>query len=123
MFSSIILVLAMFTQAAIADNQFGGLMDPTAPISFEASGVDDETVSADLDSFVSFSGNQSYSLSSVLIMRAKKYAVINGQTVEEGAVIGSARVKKIDKAGVTLEQGHRTSRLTLHAGTVRKEDQ
>ncbi len=123
MFSRMIFILMIPTFPVMADNRFGNLMDPTAPVSFESSDLADESANPELDSFSSYTGNQSYNLSSVLIMRAKKYAVINGQMVEEGAVIGAVRVKEIDKMGVILEQGQRISRLTLHAGTVRKEGQ
>jgi hypothetical protein len=116
-------VLILFMQTSIADDRFGDLVDPTAPIAFGLSGITDEKGMPDVDSYVSFTGQKSYSLSSVLIMQARKYAVINGQMVEEGQLIGAALVKEIDRNGVTLEQGQRINRLTLHAGTVRKEGQ
>ena len=95
------LLLAMHSATAAA------LSDPTQP-----SG----TPSAD----TSVAGPGSWKLSATRITPAQRLAVINGQRVAEGDLIGTARVLRVSHAQVKLDAQGETVTLRLLQSEVKK---
>lgn len=63
----------------------------------------------------------SLKLESVLVSDARKVAVINGQVVAEGEMIGGAKVISIGKDNVRLRKSGKTISLTLEHAQIRRE--
>lgn len=56
---------------------------------------------------------ESWTLNSILITAQRRVAVINGQRVEVGAYVGSARVVAIEATQVRMQSGRRSLTLNL----------
>ena len=54
-----------------------------------------------------------YDLSAILYSSDRRVAVINGRTVSEGDRIGSAKVRRIDRRSLELEEHGKRIRLVL----------
>lgn len=61
-------------------------------------------------------------LTSILISRDRKLAIINGQTLQENQILKGlgARIKTIDADAVTLQQNGKIWRVPLNSTTVRQ---
>ena len=84
-----------------------GLADPTRPPSASAQGGPDEAPA----------GRQ---LQSVLLSGGRKIAVIDGNMVALGGMLGEARVVKITETEVVLKTGEETETLKLFPGVDKK---
>ena len=81
-----------------------GLADPTRPPSASAQGGPDDALPA---------GRQ---LQSVLLSGGRKIAVIDGNMVALGGMLGDARVVRITETEVVLKTGEETETLKLFPG-------
>lgn len=81
------------------------LEDPTRPAGY---GADPGT------------GTQGWTLNSTLVGPERRIAVINGQYVSEGEMLGNARVLHIRNSDVVIESGGKRIILHLLPGTVKK---
>ncbi len=81
-----------------------GLVDPTRPPAWAGKPGAAEDAPA---------GTQ---LQSVLISRSRRLAVINGNTVALGGMVGEARVVKITETEVVLKKGEETEVLRMYPG-------
>ena len=96
-------VTAGFAIAAVQAHA-QGLVDPTRPpASLGKPGAGEETPA----------GSQ---LQSVLISSGRRLAVINGDTVALGGMVGEARVVKITETEVVLKKGEETEVLKMYPG-------
>ncbi|MGD8742726.1 MAG: general secretion pathway protein GspB [Granulosicoccaceae bacterium] len=59
-------------------------------------------------------------LSSILVSPRRRIAIINGQSVQQGDLIGAARVLEIDSTGVTLVTDSERVRLGLLPADMKK---
>ncbi len=60
-----------------------------------------------------------YDLSAILYSSERRVAVINGRTVSEGDRIGAAKVRRIDRRSLELDEHGRRIRLVLAAARSR----
>lgn len=90
---------------AMAGAQAQALTDPTRPPAAAGAtlGAQDEAPP----------GTQ---LQSVLISKGRRLAVINGNTVALGGMVGEARVVKITETEVVLKKGEETEVLKMYPG-------
>ena len=104
MFNRFPIVLAIALAAAV--NAVAGevLPDPTRPLEYARPAV----------------AASALKLSSILIGKDRKLAVINGVALTENQWIGDKRILRIDKNCVTLAQDGRQIVLTLHSAKVRQ---
>jgi MSHA biogenesis protein MshK len=84
-----------------------GLADPTRPPSSSAQGGPDDAPV----------GRQ---LQSVLLSSGRKIAVIDGNAVALGGMLGDARVVKITETEVVLKTGEETETLKLYPGVDKR---
>lgn len=106
------LLAAFGAGPALAADDLAGLVDPTAPINLIVS-------LADQDSGVVTPMFEIYRLNSVLIRDNDRIAVVNGQRARIGDMVGSARVSRIDNAGVVLVVNGESRELTLYGESVK----
>ena len=99
-----VLVLALSSSLAIAAELPGGLVDPTRPL-------------GDLTTW--HVAKSDLILTSVIITGKKKVAVINGQQISEGQVVGGAEVVSIHPGRVILLRGDRAEELKVHQYDVK----
>ncbi|MGB5260845.1 MAG: hypothetical protein WBO34_10025 [Gammaproteobacteria bacterium] len=97
--SPAVLGLALFAGQLLAGEPV--LTDPTRP--WNTHGYDQRQTP----------GNGSLTLSSTLVSRDRRVAVINGHHVSEGETIGNAIVVEIRKNDVVLQSPHRLITLKL----------
>ncbi len=111
----VVAVLAVLALApCLAADALIGLVDPTRPLDFNA-GMQDIN---DSDAQV-LSGFVSYRLNSVLIRPNDRIAVVNGQRVRIGDMLGAARVAGIDQDGVILDINGEATVLALYGEPVK----
>ena len=107
---TMVLWAAIWLAATAAQAQ--GLADPTRPPGAGAmQGAQDEQLPA---------GRQ---LQSVLLSGGRKIAVIDGNMVALGGMVGEARVVKITETEVVLKTGEETEILKLFPGVEKKSAQ
>lgn len=105
----------MVSGSAVADVIDGEeLVDPTRPLTMP-SGNDSSLV----DELIRNVVPSSYDVSFIRAGNNSPIAVINGQTLTIGDVIGGAEVKAIDRSGVTLLVGEAERRISLYAVDVK----
>lgn len=94
-------IALMITLSALAHAQT--LSDPTRPPNAPAAGPGD-------------AGPVGTQLQSVLISQGRRLAIINGNTVALGEMVGEAKVVKITETEVVLQKGNDKEVLTLYPG-------
>lgn len=99
-----ILMIAVSASMFVAAASPVDLVDPTRPLGYL---TPDLTVQSDLV------------LSSVMITQSSRLAVINGQRVVEGQLIGDAKVISIKPGRVILRRGDRNLELKVHQNNVK----
>ncbi len=98
--------LAVIVSGLLLANTAMALSDPTRPT----------------DPVLYFgTGNSSggWALQSIIFSNERRIAIINGQRVQEGGRIGSARVARIRNSHVVLKTRDRTLKLRLHPDLVK----
>jgi MSHA biogenesis protein MshK len=67
-------------------------------------------------------GKEKIILTSILISRDRKLAIINGQTLQENQLLKGfgARIKTIDADAVTLQQNGKVWRVPLNSAIIRQ---
>lgn len=99
-----ILAIGMILNTALADSDIPDyLPDPTRPSIAKAAKVQEKATVSE----------KTYSLQSIIMSAGKRAAVINGEYVKEGSLIGKALVREISAQAVTLEYGGRRAVLKL----------
>lgn len=102
--SSSILAILMILNTASANSDIPDyLPDPTKPSIAKAAKVQEKATVSE----------KTYSLQSIIMSAGKRAAVINGEYVKEGSVIGKALVRDISAQAVTLEYDGRLAVLKL----------
>lgn len=114
-------VFSLCAVAGTAADEFEGLTDPTAPLTFavpqSAEVVDDEDDGGFFG--LSLPSMENYELNSVLIRGKDRIAVVNGQRVRIGEQVGAAKVTAINHEGVVLEIDGKPRVLELYAASVK----
>ena len=101
-------MMAAATVAAMAGAQAQALTDPTRPPSATAGAP------------ASQQDASTTQLQSILLSSGRKLAVINGNMVRLGGMVGEARVVRISETEVVLKKGDETEVLKLFPGVDKK---
>lgn len=96
--------LLLLAQVSKANGQNDQLADPTQPAQFRGS-----------------ESAENYRLESILNSRQRRVAIINGQVLGVGEMLGDARVATIGRDRVGLQVGSKTISLKLPQQVVKKE--
>jgi hypothetical protein len=88
----------------------GPLPDPTRP----PSAADGTVLTATPDSPAGFV------VTSILFAPARRNALLNGQMVHEGSMLGAVRVQRIERDAVFIDVGGQSRRLPIYTDTVHK---
>jgi len=108
----VLMLLSVGSVAEVIDGE--DLVDPTRPLGFVAGAFNRGTVATP-------SVTRSYQVGFIRASSTSPLAVINGQRVTIGDVVGNATVIVIDRNGVTLEVNGEELRVDLSTGSIRTQ--
>lgn len=111
MFKFLNMFVFLVSFLAVAVQAQEPVADPTKPLGFVAGSGASATNAQD-----------TIQLTSILIARDRKVAIINGQSLQENQTLKGigAYVKKIDADAVTLQQNGKVWRVALNNTAIRK---